>query len=59
MLLGPGGVISIYASNTGGTADLIINVYGYFAPSALTVIHAPRPSGHPGKAVASLATQGL
>lgn len=30
VLLGPGGVISVYASNIGGTADLIINVYGYF-----------------------------
>ena len=30
VLLGPGGVISVYASNTGGTADLVINVYGYF-----------------------------
>jgi hypothetical protein len=30
VLLGPGGVISVRASNTGGTVDLIINVYGYF-----------------------------
>jgi len=30
-LLGQGGAISAYASNSGGTVQLIINVYGYYA----------------------------